>query len=191
MQKGKQAMKKLIIASVAVALATVTSAANLNWGAFGALNDGGSDEDWYSGGQAYLVYVTDADNFAVANDLTITGGTVVQSQDIDGGYVSGAIDGSKIGGGLANGETYKFAVLFTTDGAAGTTMPTTGLYGVNDNEGSFYSVTWNKDTGGGFQNDGIYAAVTSAVGGAPVPEPTSGLLLLLGMAGLALKRKRA
>jgi len=26
---------------------------------------------------------------------------------------------------------------------------------------------------------------------APVPEPTSGLLLLLGMAGLALKRKRA
>ena len=26
---------------------------------------------------------------------------------------------------------------------------------------------------------------------APIPEPTSGLLLLLGMAGLALKRKRA
>ena len=26
---------------------------------------------------------------------------------------------------------------------------------------------------------------------APVPEPTSGLLMLLGMAGLALKRKRA
>ena len=36
---------------------------------------------------------------------------------------------------------------------------------------------------------------TSVIGGqgtawTPVPEPTSGLLMLLGMAGLALKRKR-
>lgn len=31
----------------------------------------------------------------------------------------------------------------------------------------------------------------SSVAAQSVPEPTSGLLLLLGMAGLALKRKRA
>ena len=37
------------------------------------------------------------------------------------------------------------------------------------------------------------ATIAFASGGswAAVPEPTSGLLLLLGMAGLALKRKRA
>ncbi|MBQ6341074.1 MAG: PEP-CTERM sorting domain-containing protein [Kiritimatiellae bacterium] len=37
------------------------------------------------------------------------------------------------------------------------------------------------------------AGFTYATGGnfTAVPEPTSGLLLLLGMAGLALKRKRA
>ena len=29
------------------------------------------------------------------------------------------------------------------------------------------------------------------VGGSPVPEPTSGLLMILGMAGLALRRRRA
>ena len=36
---------------------------------------------------------------------------------------------------------------------------------------------------------GGWYTITS--GGTPVPEPTSGLLMLLGIAGLALKRKRA
>ena len=34
-------------------------------------------------------------------------------------------------------------------------------------------------------------SVWTATGTAPVPEPTSGLLMLLGMAGLALRRRRA
>ena len=39
---------------------------------------------------------------------------------------------------------------------------------------------------------GNMATATQAAGAwAAVPEPTSGLLMLLGMAGLALKRKRA
>ena len=39
---------------------------------------------------------------------------------------------------------------------------------------------------------GNMATATQNAGNwAAVPEPTSGLLLLLGMAGLALKRKRA
>ena len=49
-----------------------------------------------------------------------------------------------------------------------------------------------------FKEAGVSAAINSLDGGykgagwyAAVPEPTSGLLLLLGMAGLALKRKRA
>ena len=183
-------MKKLMIALSAMALATATNAAALSWTAYGALNDGGNDSDWYSGGQAYLILVSDASSFAVASDLSITGGSVVQSADVNGGTADSYIDGGEIGSGLVDGETYKFAVLFTTDGVSGTTMPTTGLYGINDNEGSLYSVTWNKDTGGSLANEGIYAAVTSSVSGA-APEPTSGLLLLLGMAGLALKRKRA
>ena len=180
-------MKKLMIVLGAAALAMTTNAAALSWTAYGALNDGGSDADWYDGGQAYLVMVTDTSSFKIASDLSITGGSVVQSADVNGGTADSYIDGGEIG--LEDGGVYKFAVLFTTDGAAGTTMPTTGLYGVNDNEGSYYSVTWNKDTGGSFLNDGIYAAVTSSV--TAVPEPTSGLMLLIGMAGLALKRKRA
>ena len=45
------------------------------------------------------------------------------------------------------------------------------------------SKTFN-DVAGGYAGAGWYGA-------AAVPEPTSGLLMLLGMAGLALRRKRA
>ena len=43
----------------------------------------------------------------------------------------------------------------------------------------------------GAQTASQTASNWTAIGGSSVPEPTSGLLLLLGMAGLALKRKRA
>lgn len=181
-------MKKLIIAVCAIAFAVISQAANLDWGAYGALNDGAADTDWYSGGQAYLIYVTNADTFAVGVDggaLSITGGSIVQSVDVVDGEAASFIDGGNIGGGLADGTTYKFAVLFTTEGVSGTDLPASGLYGLNDNDGSLYSVTWNKDTGGSFANVDYYAAVTE-----PIPEPTSGLMLLLGVAGLALRRKQ-
>ena len=101
-------------------------------------------------------------------------------------------------GSLAGGSDYLFAIIGTTAGAAGTTLPTTGFYGVDYNgdaaaagSGKFYTATWNTDTGAdisiNWDNLDAGAFVTTAV----VPEPTSGLLLLLGMAGLALRRRRA
>ena len=177
---------KLVVVLSAMALATVTYAADLNWKAFGALNDGGAAADWYTGGQAYLIYVTDPGNFNVKDNLTITGGTVVDSAIVEGGVASSVIDGNSINPDLAAGD--KFAVLFTTDGLSGNTMPTSGYYGVNSDGGSFFSITWNKDVGGGFTDGGSHFAMVIL----PVnsPEPTSGVLILLGMAGLALKRKR-
>ena len=54
---------------------------------------------------------------------------------------------------------------------------------------TFTSATGMKQLAWGSQ-----ASITQAAGGwtsTSVPEPTSGLLMLLGMAGLALRRKRA
>ena len=61
--------------------------------------------------------------------------------------------------------------------------------------GAAYAVYYGTDSGEGgpITLDKTPIETGFLMGGspAPVPEPTSGLLLLLGVAGLALKRKRA
>ena len=180
-------MKKLLIAAAVAVIGIVTNAASLDWSTYGYINDGSADTDWITGGQAYLVQVTDSAIFAIADDLTVTGGSIVDSVGLDGGSAGGTWNGTDA---LVDGQTYKFAVILTDKGTAGTTPPTTGVYGVDDNGGALYSVDWNAAIGGSFIAADTYggASISTAVA---VPEPTSGLLLLLGMAGLALKRKRA
>ena len=179
-----------MIAVAAVAISFAANAAALNWTTWAYINDGSADSDWITGGQAYLVQVTDAATFAVANDLTVTGGNIVDSAAFDGGTAAGAWQDTD---SLVAGETYKFAIITTTDGA-GSTVPTSGTYGIDDNGGALYSVTWDASTGGFFEPDASFEGAsmsTTVGGGSSVPEPTSGLLLLLGMAGLALRRKQA
>ena len=180
-------MKKLLIAAAVAVIGIVTNAASLDWSTYGYINDGSADTDWITGGQAYLVQVTDSAIFAIADDLTVTGGSIVDSVGLDGGSAGGTWNGTDA---LVDGTTYKFAVILTDQGTAGTTPPTTGVYGVDDNSGALYNVVWNAATGADFFPDASYegASISTAVA---APEPTSGLLLLLGMAGLALKRKRA
>ena len=180
-------MKKLIIALGAVAMAVAANAAALNWQTWAYLNDGGADSDWIDGGQAYLVMVTDAASFAVADDLSVTGGSIVDSA----AFASGTVDGVwQDTDSLVAGNVYKFAIITTSDGT-GITVPTTGTYGVDDNSGALYSMTWDSATGASIFPDGSYAGASMSTAVGAVPEPTSGLLILLGMAGLALKRKRA
>ena len=118
-------MKKLIIALGAVAMAVAANAAALSWSTWAYINDGGADSDWIDGGQAYLIMVTDATSFAVADDLSVTGGSIVDSAAFAGGTVNGEWNDTD---SLVAGNVYKFAIIATSDGA-GITVPTTGTYG--------------------------------------------------------------
>ena len=181
-------MKKLMIAAAIVCVAAMSQAAQLNWSSVAV--DGEGNE--FTGGQAYLIMVTDTESFAVADNLSITGGSIVDSATISESMASGGWSTES----LTGGQTYNFAVLLTTAGVAGTAVPTTGFYGVDLNGANatpFYQTTWDASTGGSLSPnwddpaEGYYTYMSTAV----APEPTSGLLLLLGVAGLALKRRRA
>ena len=177
----------------AVVLGLAANAAALNWSTWAyAGTDPDADGAWIDGGMAYLVMVTDTATFAVSDALAVTGGSIVDNAVFSGGTAAGAWNDTSA---LADGTTYYFAVIATTAGS-GASVPTTGFYTVDNNGGNatasgFYEVAWSASTGGSFIANDSFGGASMATAVGAVPEPTSGLLILLGMAGLALKRKRA
>ena len=188
-------MKKLIVLG-AIALATVTvNAASYSWQATsGRLFDGqGSATANRYAGTGYLFNAATVSQTALlaafAND-TLT--TTLSSALTTGAFSAGrAPESAEFAGPDANFTAY-FAV-FGKDASGNDAIyisdTTTGEYTnvgtgtVEFGQQNAYSSVGFTDASKGYSGAGWYAQ--------SVPEPTSGLLLLLGMAGLALKRKRA
>lgn len=106
--------------------------------------------------------------------------------DIVNGVLNGASTGLTISSdSFTTGSKYDFIfVATTTVDDKEYVWTSTTKSGITAQATSTPSLSWfaaNHTTGEGI----------NANGWAAVPEPTSGLLMLLGMAGLALKRKRA
>lgn len=185
-------MKKLMIAFVAVAMAACANAAAWSWSSSSAAKvPGGTDA--LSGANIYLFFgyaSSSAANTAKATLLaSLREGNAIsgysQSATLN---ASGVLETQEFTADAA--KFYAFAVILADDAAGNSYMfqsanknATGADVGVAGLDFDISSTTLKAldatGTGAGWYQT------------AAAPEPTSGLLLLLGVAGLALKRKRA
>ena len=180
-------MKKIIVAAAIVCAAAFANAAAVGWSAAGMTNYKGDAYSFFIIGQKG---VTDISTVTALLDA----GTDVSSYALGSGKVSNTGTANRqysaSGVTLGEGSYTGFYVLFDTETpTAGTSkyVVISGQSGLTKTIGAFTAnTTFAAANVGTFVNDSSH---WSAYGS--VPEPTSGLMLLLGMAGLALKRKVA
>lgn len=191
-------MKKLIMMIAVVATAVVANAATVSWQAQkGYLYEAGTSTKITSG-DAYLMFVTS----------TYTQDNLVSAFSGANGDVAATLAAMGASGALATGTG-----TITAQARVGSTTSTYAMTG----DMSAYFVVFNGgnmfissaadalyDTVSG-SSDIIFAAMSTpskaaamdasagytGAGWYAVPEPTSGLLMLVGLAGLALRRRRA
>ena len=200
-------MKKLIVAAVAVVVALATNAATVNW-ASGTLK-GAADADggwgssslanasknpstlWYAA--LYLVDSSTAATLTSADKiLAYTGATTPV------GITTGT------GVSAQTTKTSGSTVQFSTDATVGTSYYAAMIVAYHDAalDKDFYIANLGQIAGSTIDNPGNTYSVTTILssvaswtpmaGSEPsTPEPTSGVLMLLGMGMLALRRKRA
>ena len=157
-------MKKLVVMAVAVIAAVVANAASVKWTAANIYSPDGTTK--WSG---------DVNLYAYLTTETVDDAVLVKTLAASS---AGAINSTFDSAALAAGSDYNLFFTVEADGKLFT----------SDTKGPF-SMQPTGTTTVAFGN--MATATQNAGNWAAVPEPTSGLLMLLGMAGLALRRRRA
>ena len=170
-------MKKLLILAAVIAAGIAANAASFKWTAANIYGADGSTR--FTGTAAIYAYLSTA---AIEDAVKVADAYVV-----GGSFKSDAV-------GTANGFTYEW-------GDAVGDQTYNFFFVIEDGGKEFNSATSDplvvktgiaaatSTTTVGFAN--MASSTQNASNWAAVPEPTSGLLMLLGMAGLALRRRRA
>jgi len=184
-------MKKLMILAAAVVASVAANAAAIEWGS-GTITLADSTTAGKDAVAGYL-FLVDATTYATYSGIT---DAKALSDAVYAAYGSKTATASQTGSSTKKGVV---KLSDTTEYSSGNTAYGIILYTEGDNYmGNYATYTFESSmdttignlatTIGGDIGGGSTATAWST---AAVPEPTSGLLLLLGMAGLALKRKRA
>ena len=184
-------MKKLIIvAAIALAASFGYGAAatwQIDW-AYADITGFSNYDDSSTQGTYWFLGLASADTSGISVDkdgnITTGGATILDTGDITGvnQYASGTVAGVSAG-------QYVALVIYDSGAVAGDYV---GAYGIGVQQVSA-DASDDPPVTGTLPSYGELAANIGIVGGGStdIPEPTSGLLLLVGGAMLALRRKRA
>ena len=177
-------MKKIIIAAIAVGFAAITQAASVNWNSGTIKLPDGATTAGAGAVQSYL-FVLSAEDY----------GKLTSGADVWNTYGDSLATASKTGtsNAMGNANLTDNTKAYTT----GDTAYAAIIYTAVDGEGNIthYNATYNNWTFTSNSTKSMANTFTSANAtgwtAVAVPEPTSGLLMLVGLAGLALRRRRA
>ena len=191
-------MKKLMIACVAMAMAAAAQAASVSWTITNVYSPADTTAKVAAGSMSAWLFVT-ANSTDVTTIKTTTLAAVqavLDTGDLTGLSGLAAAHGTNAAAGNITGATGLDGFSSGTLTAFAVVVDSTDLASAQNyflaNGGATKDVTFTSATGNKSLAFGSQATITQAAGAwTAVPEPTSGLLLLLGMAGLALKRKVA
>lgn len=194
-------MKKLMIVCAAVVMSAVVQAASVSWTMTNIYSPSDSTSKVAAGTMSGWLFVT-ANTTDVTTGIPVTTLSAVQAV-LDSGDLTGlsslaAAHGTNASAGNFGGATGLEGFSSGSLTAFAVVVDSTDLSSAKNyflvSGGAEKTVTFTSATGNKALAFGSQASITQAAGGwtsTSVPEPTSGLLMLLGMAGLALRRKRA
>jgi len=161
-------MKKLLILAAVLVAGVAANAASFKW--TGANIYGSNGTDKFSGTADLYAYLATSD---VSTAVKVDTATVVAGTIKDGSTTGRVFSDDS----LASGTAYNFYFVIEDGGKQFTSAEKTAT---GADVGSTSIAFANQSS-----------ATQTASNWVNVPEPTSGLLMLLGMAGLALRRRRA
>ncbi len=192
-------MKKLMIALAVTVCAVAANAAAFNWTSSGTNSgktiNGKNGSALYSATTAYTLYLFDAGVTSqdvllagLRGDKAITDFTSVASQTLAS---NSRITAQEFSYG-ETGTTYNYYMAVINGDDVFLSASVSSMAQLADTSNVSFSGLGNATKNAFADTTATFAASGAGwYSTAAVPEPTSGLLMLLGMAGLALRRRRA